>query len=217
MTKRRTSGTQRRGRASEAAMGRRVDQRRGGSPIDIRLLIVGGVLVLGAIVLGIVLLFGGGGETNSVGTRMPDEGANHVPQTQVPTYRSVPATSGPHWSLGDGIAPLFWKVYTSPVPEPAAVHNLEHGGIVIWYQSTATPEDIQKLTQFVQQQLGTSQFKIILSPWDGKDFGHPIAVTAWDWLLYLDSADIDQIRAFQNAHPASDAPEPFGGPAQGAG
>jgi hypothetical protein len=198
-------------------MGRRVDQRRGGSPIDIRLLIVGGVLVLGAIVLGIMLLFGGGGETNSVGTRMPDEGANHVPQTQVPTYRSVPATSGPHWSLGDGIAPLFWKVYTSPVPEPAVLHNLEHGGIVIWYQSTATPEDIQKLTQFVQQQLGTSQFKIILSPWDGKDFGHPIAVTAWDWLLYLDSADIDQIRAFQNAHPASDAPEPFGGPAQGAG
>lgn len=197
-------------------MSRRVDQRGGGSPVDMRLLIVGGVLVLGAIVLGIVLLFGGGGET-SVGTRMPDEGANHVPQTQVPTYRSVPATSGPHWSLGDGVAPLYWKVYTGPVPEPAAVHNLEHGGIVIWYQSTATQEDIQKLTQFVQQQLGTSQFKILLSPWDGKDFGHPIAVTAWDWLLYLDSADIDQIRAFQNAHPASDAPEPFGGPAQGAG
>jgi hypothetical protein len=216
MTKRRTSGIQRRGRASEAAMSRRVDQRRGGSPVDMRLLIVGGVLVLGAVVLGIVLLFGGGSQT-SVGTRMPDEGANHVPQTQVPTYRSVPATSGPHWSLGDGVAPLFWKVYTSPVPEPAAVHNLEHGGIVIWYQSTATQEDIQNLTQFVQQQLGTSQFKILLSPWDGKDFGHPIAVTAWDWLLYLDSADIDQIRAFQNAHPASDAPEPFGGPAQGAG
>jgi hypothetical protein len=216
MTKRRTSGIQRRGRASEAAMSRRVDQRRGGSPVDMRLLIVGGVLVLGAIVLVIVFLFGGGGGT-SVGTRMPDEGANHVPQTTVPTYRSVPATSGPHWNLGDGVAPLYWRVYTSPVPEPAAVHNLEHGGIVIWYQSTATAEDIQKLTQFVQQQLGTSQFKILLSPWDGKDFGHPIAVTAWDWLLYLDSADIDQIRAFQNAHPASDAPEPFGGPAQGAG
>ena len=197
-------------------MSRRVDQRRGGSPVDMRLLIVGGVLVLGAIVLVIVFLFGGGGGT-SVGTRMPDEGANHVPQTTVPTYRSVPATSGPHWNLGDGVAPLYWRVYTSPVPEPAAVHNLEHGGIVIWYQSTATAEDIQKLTQFVQQQLGTSQFKILLSPWDGKDFGHPIAVTAWDWLLYLDSADIDQIRAFQNAHPASDAPEPFGGPAQGAG
>jgi hypothetical protein len=215
VTKRRTSGIQRRGRASEAALSRRVDQRRGGAPFDMRLLIVGGVLVLGAIVLVIVLLFGGG-IANRVGTRMPDEGANHVPQTQVPTYQSVPPTSGPHWNLGDGVAPIFWGVYTTPQAEPAVVHNLEHGGIVIWYQSTATPGDIQKLTQFTQQQLGTTQFKVILSPWSGKDFGHPIAVTAWDWLLYLDSADIDQIRAFQNDHPASDAPEPFSGPAQSA-
>jgi hypothetical protein len=216
MTKRRTSGIQRRGRASEAAMTRRVDQRRGGPPIDMRLLIVGGVLILGAIVLVIVLLFGGG-DTDRVGIRMPDEGANHVPQTEVPNYTSRPATSGPHWSLGDGTAPLFWKIYTTPVPEPAAVHNLEHGGIVIWYQRTATAADIQALTQFVQQQLASSDFKILLSPWAGDDFGHPIAVTAWDWLLYLDSADIDQIRAFQDDHPPSDAPEPFGGPAQGAG
>jgi hypothetical protein len=213
MAKRRTSGIQRRGRASEAAMTRRVDQRRG-SPIDMRLLIVGGVLVLGAIVLIIVFLFGSGG--TRVGTRMADEGATHVDQSVVPDYRSRPATSGPHWNLGDGIAPLFWGVYTSPVAEPAAVHNLEHGGIVIWYQDTATEEDVQTLTQFVNQQLQTSNFKVILSPWAGEAFGHPIAVTAWDWLLYLDTADIDQIRAFQNDHPPSDAPEPFSGPAQGA-
>jgi hypothetical protein len=215
MAKRRTSGIQRRGRASEAALTRRVDQRRGGSPIDMRLLIVGGVLVLGAIVLVVVLLFGGDG-ANKVGTRMPDEGHNHVAQNEVPTYRSRPATSGPHWNLGDGVAPIFWGVYTTPQAEPAVVHNLEHGGMVIWYQPSATAEDIQKLTQFTQQQLGTTQFKVVLSPWDGDDFGHPIAVTAWDWLLYLDSADIDQIRAFQNAHPPSDAPESNGGPAQGA-
>jgi hypothetical protein len=217
MAKRRTSGIQRRGRASEAAMTRRIDARRGGSPIDMRLLIVGGVLVLGAIVLVIVLLFGGGGDGSRVGTRMVDEGATHVSQGEVPNYRSRPATSGPHWNLGDGVAPVYWRVYTSPVPEPAAVHNLEHGGIVIWYQETATGEDVAALTQFVQQQLQTANFKILLSPWAGEDFGHPIAVTAWDWLLYLDSADIDQIRAFQADHPPSDAPEPGGGPAQGAG
>jgi hypothetical protein len=216
VTKRRTSGIQRRGRASDAALSRRVDQRRGGSPIDMRLLIVGGVLVLGAIVLVIVLLFGGGGDATRVGTRVPNEGANHVGQTEFPTYQSRPATSGPHWNLGDGVAPVFWGVYTTPQAEPAIIHNLEHGGIVIWYQSTATAEDIQKLTQFTQQQLATTQYKVVLSPWDGDNFGHPIAVTAWDWKLYLDSADIDQVRAFQNDHPPSDAPEPFGGPAQGA-
>jgi hypothetical protein len=217
MTKKRTSGIQRRGRATEAAMSRRIDPRRGSAPIDMRLLIVGGVLVLGAIVLVIVLLFGSGGDANRVGTRNVNEGATHVAQTEVPTYRNVPATSGPHWSAADGVAPLFWRVYTSPVPEPSVIHNLEHGGIAIWYQSTATEEDVAALTQFVQQQLQTTNFKIILSPWAGADFGRPIAVTAWDWVLYLDSADIDMIRAFQDDHPPSDAPEPVGGPAQGAG
>jgi hypothetical protein len=215
MAKRRTSGIQRRGRASESAMTRRIDTRRGSAPIDMRLLIVGGVLVLGAIVLVVVLLFGVG-EGTRVGTRMVDEGASHVQQGEVPNYRSVPATSGPHWNLGNGIAPIFWGVYTTPQAEPAVVHNLEHGGIVIWYQDTATDEDVATLTQFVQQQLGTQNFKIILSPWAGEDFGHPIAVTAWDWQLFLDSADTDQIRAFQNDHPPTDAPEPGGGPPQGA-
>jgi hypothetical protein len=215
MAKRPTTGVQRRNRASDAAMSRRVTQRSGGLPIDLRLVVIGGILVLGAVVLVIVLLFGGGG-TTAVGTEMPDEGAAHVPQTTVPSYKSVPATSGPHWNLGDGIAPLFWGAYTSPVQEPAVVHNLEHGGIVIWYQTSATQEDIDKLTQFTDQAQNATNYKVILSPWNGQDFGHPIAVTAWHWLLYLDTADIDQIRAFQDAHPPADAPEPFSGPAQGA-
>ncbi|HET7521489.1 MAG TPA: DUF3105 domain-containing protein, partial [Candidatus Limnocylindria bacterium] len=71
---------------------------------------------------------------------------------------------------------------------------------------------IQALTQFTRQAQSGSDFKVILSPWNGADFGHPIAVTAWDWLLYLDTADIDQIRAFQDDHPVTDAPEPGGGP-----
>jgi hypothetical protein len=212
-TKRRTAGVQRRGRASDAALNRRLSQRGGAVPIDWRLLLVGGVLVLGAIVLIIVVVFGGSGDPNAgVGTRMPDEGAGHVDQATIPTYQSRPATSGPHWNLGNGVAPLNWGVYPTPVAEPAAVHNLEHGGIVIWYQPTATQADIDALTQFTQQALSSSNPKVLLSPWAGEDFGHPIAVTAWDWLLYLDTADIDQIRAFQSDHPPNEAPEPLGGP-----
>jgi hypothetical protein len=213
VTKRRTTGVQRRNRASEAALNRRVSQRGGGPPIDMRLLVIGGILALGAIVLVIVLLFGGG-QSPAVGTRMPDEGAQHVPQTTIPSYQSVPATSGPPWNLGDGLAPINWGVYTTPVAEPAVVHNLEHGGVVIWYQDTASKDDIAKLTQWVDQALSGPNYKVVLSPWNGKDFGHPIAVTAWDWLLYLDSADVDMIQKFQDAHPSSDAPEPLGGPAQ---
>ena len=197
-------------------MSRRLDPRRGSAPIDMRLLVVGGVLVLGAIVLVIILLFGAPDDTDRVGIRNVHEGATHVGAEQVPTYRNVPATSGPHWNLGEGVAPLFWRVYTSPVPEAAVIHNLEHGGLVIWYQQSATDADVAALTQFVQQQLQTTNFKYILSPWAGADFEHPIAVTAWDWVLFLDTADLDRIRAFRDDHPVSDAPEPGGGPAQGA-
>ena len=208
-TKRRTAGVQRRGRASDAALNRRVNQRGGAVPIDWRLLLVGGVLVLGVIVFIIVLVFGGTAGPR-VGTLIPDEGGGHIQDGSVGgPYGSVPATSGQHWST-----PANWGVYTpaNPAVESQVIHNLEHGGIVIWYQSTATQEDIDALTQFTQQALNSSAYKVILSPWSGQDFGHPIAVTAWDWLLYLDSADIDQIRAFQEDHPASDAPEPNGGP-----
>ncbi len=190
-------------------MQRRLNQRGGAVPIDWRLLVVGGVLVLGVIVLIIVLVFGGGSAAR-VGVQQVDDGGGHIQDGTVGgPYSSVPATSGQHWTT-----PANWGVYTTdnPAVESQVIHNLEHGGIVIWYQSTATQEDIDQLTQFTEQALNSANHKVILSPWTGEDFGHPIAVTAWDWMLYLDSADIDQVRAFQDDHPASDAPEPFGGP-----
>ena len=109
---------------------------------------------------------------------------------------------------------MNWGVYTTAVPEPAVVHNLEHGGIVIWYQaSKVSADEVAKLTDFVNAQVHTSQFKFILSPWTGKDFGHAIAVTAWRYLLYLDSADTEGIGAFADLHYGK-SPEPLGGPAQ---
>jgi hypothetical protein len=214
MAKRRTSGIQRRSRATDAAMSRRISPSGTSSALDPRLLIVGGVLVVGAIVLVVVLLFAGGSGGARVGVRQVDEGGTHVPQGEFPTYRSVPATSGQHWNLGNGIAPVNWGVYTSPVAEPAAVHNLEHGGIVIWYQpSLLDATGVQALTDYVQQQVRSAKFKVLLSPWTGQDFRHPIAVTSWNWLLYLDSADIDQVRAFLDDH-YGQAPEPLGGPEQ---
>ncbi len=184
-----------------------------GSALDPRLLLIGGVLVVGLVILVVVLLFGGGGGQR-VGQRVPNEGATHVGQGEAPTYSSRPATSGPHWNVGGGVAPMNWGVYTAPVPEPAVVHNLEHGGIVIWYQPAQTSQDdVQALTSYVEQQVRSARFKVLLSPWAGEDFGAPIAVTAWDWKLYLDTADLDQVRAFVDDH-YGEGPEPQGGPGQ---
>jgi hypothetical protein len=212
MAKRRTSGIQRRSRASEAALSRRISPSGAAGVLDLRLLIIGGVLVVGAIVLVVVLLFSGqsGG---LIGERQVDNGGGHIAEGQTGgPYSSTPATSGQHWNTADSPGP--WGVYTTAQPQERLIHNLEHGGIVIWYQpNQLDAAGVQALTDYVQQQVRSAKFKVILSPWTGQDFAHPIAVTAWNWLLYLDSADIGQVRTFLDQH-YGQAPEPLGGPAQ---
>jgi len=214
MAKRRTSGIQRRSRASDEALSRRLGQGRGRG-LDWRLLAIGGILVLGVAVLLLVFLFGGGGSPNgsSIGVHQIDDGRNHIQEGVAGgPYHSIPATSGPHWSSADSPGP--WGIYPTAQPQERMLHNMEHGGIIIWYEpSRLDAAGVATLTAWVQQQITTSQFKVILTPWSGPDFGHPLAVTAWDWLLYLDTANTDSVRAFLDAH-YGQAPEPFGGPAQ---
>jgi hypothetical protein len=216
MAKRRTSGVQRRERASTDALNRRLDEPQGIALPDWRLLAIGGVLVVGVLIIGLVLLFGGG-EGESVGQQQVNDGTEHVaPGTVFPDaerpYSSTPGTSGPHW---DPSALANWGVYTTPQPEEQLIHSLEHGGIVIWYDPEAlAPDQVSQLADYVNRQTSSGisgRYKFILSPWEGPDFGHPIAVTSWRQLLYLDEVDMDAIEAFQRAHYGR-APEPNGGP-----
>ncbi len=214
MAKRRTSGIQRRSRASDEALSRRFGSGPGRA-LDWRLLTIAGILILGIMILLLFFLFGRGAGTGGgdVGLRQLDNGRAHIEEGIAGgPYSSVPATSGPHWSSANSPGP--WGVYSSAQPAERLLHNMEHGGIVIWYQPARLDvEGVATLTTYVRQQVTAAQFKVILAPWAGADFGHPVAVTAWNWLLYLDSADVDAVRTFLDAH-YGDAPEPFGGPAQ---
>jgi len=212
MAKRRTSGIQRRSRASDEALTRRLGAG-GGRTLEWRILLIGAILVLGLVILALFLLFRDGGSQNggTIGTVQVNDGQTHIPEgTPGGPYSSVPATSGTHWS--SATAPRPWGVYSTTQPQEAMIHNLEHGGIVIWYQpGQLDANGVAALTSYVQSQISAERFKVILSPWSGADFNHPIAVTAWRWLLYLDTADIDDVRSFLDAH-YLDAPEPNGGP-----
>jgi hypothetical protein len=209
MAKRRTSGVQRRSRASDEALNRRIDSRRS-STIDWRIVALVGLLVAGVVVGIIAVLIAGSGPSANIGQAEPDDGRSHIAIGTIPSprpYSSTPGTSGPHWET-----PANWGVYADPQPEAHLIHNLEHGGIVIWYQPRKVDQQqIQQLTDYVNTQVSSERYKFILAPWGGQDFGHPIAVTAWRWLLYLDSANLDAIRDFATAH-YGQAPEPLGGP-----
>lgn len=220
--RRRTSGIQRRERASTEALTRRLDEPAAGSGLpDWRLLAIGGVLLIGALVVVLVLVFGSGPNANA-GTAQPDAGRAHVTdgaecrtnpgscEVGADPYTSLPGTSGPHWNT-----PANWGVYSTPQVESQLIHNLEHGGIVIWYNPEALEaEEVSELADYVDSQ--TSQgiggrFRFILSPWGGEGLGSPIVAAAWQHLLPLEQVDIGAIDAFADARYGR-APEPNGGP-----
>jgi hypothetical protein len=225
MAKRRRTSNVQRQRASTEALNRRIDQGSASALPDWRLLLIGGVIVVGVLILALVLIFGGGPAANA-GVQQADDGNAHVavgvdcraspesdPNCGTDPYSSLPAASGPHWEPS-GIA--NWGVYTTPQPETQLIHNLEHGGIVIWYDPEAlTVESIDALTNYVQNQNASGQsgrYKFILSAWGGSEpLPSPVVATAWRWILELETADIDAIDEFARAH-YGNAPEPNGGP-----
>jgi hypothetical protein len=225
--RRRTSGVQRRQRASAEAMSRRIESGAAPALPDWRLLLIGGVLVVGVLILALVLLFGGT-PSAGLGVQQPNDGTAHVtpgtdcrdPAQQndatgcsADPYSTLPAASGPHWDPS-GIAQ--WGVYTTPQPETQLIHNLEHGGVVIWYDPEALdPASIDALTSYVNTQTASGvsgRYKFILSPWGGADpLPAPVVASSWRWLLQLETGDTEMIDEFAREH-YGDAPEPNGGP-----
>lgn len=140
----------------------------------------------------------------TVGTHMPDIGNPHIPAGQSANYPSLPPTSGPHWSQS-GVAPAPWGVKTAFLPFEVTVHNLEHGGIVILYNGLST-EETQQLESTVRTLTANGLPKIILEPWPAlKDA--KIDLTAWNWILKLQSYDQTQVVKFVRQHYQGEAPE----------
>ena len=109
-----------------------------------------------------------------------------------------------------------WGVYSTPQNETQVIHNLEHGGIVVWYDPARLDQDgIDALTQYVNGQTSSGlsgRFKFILTPWGGDEpLPSPVVATAWRYLLQLETADTAAIDEFARAHYGR-SPEPNGGP-----
>ena len=142
------------------------------------------------------------GET--VGTKLTDQGATHIPDNQRFAYNSTPPTSGPHWQQ-----PASWGIKDTQEPNERTTHNLEHGGIVITYRPGLASSDVDKLKSLVRSITGTYR-KIILEPY-ALPSDTAIALTAWDWIMKLQAYDETQILKFVKAHyQGTDAPEPNG-------
>ncbi|RCS61331.1 DUF3105 domain-containing protein [Microbacterium sp. JB110] len=124
-----------------------------------------------------------------------DNGTDHV--TGEVDYPQNPPAGGPH-----NQAWLNCGVYTEVQEDEHAVHSLEHGAVWITYDADSlTDAEVERLREYVPGGYG------LMSPYEGMDT--PIAVSAWNAQLKLDSVDDSRIEEFFQAYWRSpDVPEP---------
>jgi hypothetical protein len=105
-------------------------------------------------------------------------GGEHLEPGQSYTYAEHPATSGLHDPSPLSIPP---RVYPAPVQETNAVHNLEHGAVIMYYRQSgdgALPQAIvDRLTT-----IANDGHNAILAPYTQLPEGTALALTAWNKL-----------------------------------
>ena len=122
---------------------------------------------------------------NGPGVHSPIIPAQHIVRGQShPEYNSTPATSG--WHYSDSGAPIAWGTHSSYIQEEVLVHNLEHGGIAIQYDSDLSPDSVAALEKYAEALPGYPAC-IVVAPYP--QLGHNIAMTAWGAVLYKTSAE----------------------------
>jgi len=135
---------------------------------------------------------------------------DHFPTGQTfDGYNSNPPTSGPH---ADTFAPT--GVSELAVAKEVAVHNMEHAGVVVWYNCQAEPVlDAgacaglrNELSQVVLQEVadGNGVLMTSYSLMDGR-----IALTAWGILDTFEEFDETRVRTFINTFECNFDPEGF--------
>ncbi|GAC1362840.1 MAG: hypothetical protein NVSMB42_22510 [Herpetosiphon sp.] len=123
------------------------------------------------------------------------QGRKHVDKTAV-QYNSNPPAGGDHWGNT-----ASWGIQTQAPPDESLVHNLEHGGVIVWYDpAKVDAATITKLGTVVRS-LQSTNFRVILTARaKGIEGGKPLAVSSWGHVLLLDTYDEAQIRGFFQAH-----------------
>jgi hypothetical protein len=164
------------------------------------------LFILALFLPGLPFAIGGDAPTGP-GQQIKDAGTAHVaPGQEHAPYTSTPATSGPHYA--QPLAPVRWGIHTQPLEPEEYVHNLEHGGIAIFYDC---PEGcdalVGQLSDLVNEFIGKNG-KVLMAPHPNMDTR--IALAAWTFLDTFENFDEDRIREFVVAHESSsNAPEPF--------
>lgn len=116
------------------------------------------------------------------------------------SYPSTPPASGPHADIPPG--PLPAGVYDSlALPDLyRAIHSLEHGASIVWYDPGAPAERVARVIAFYERRLQDAevgQDRVIVAPYDFTGDpagllpdGRQMALVAWHRLRLCDEVDL---------------------------
>lgn len=111
----------------------------------------------------------------------PAAGRAHMTAASQPVrYATFPPASGTHHPT-----PAVWDTYAHPVDPRQAVHNLEHGGIVIWYGPGVSAAERSRLDDFYRESPNGLLVSPLQDPFPGVTYPKHaplrgrIALTAW--------------------------------------
>jgi hypothetical protein len=163
-----------------------------------------GVLILGGVVIWLSQRDSGNSQAVAETMRaagctyqtFESEGDTHVPDGEKVKYKTSPPTSGNHYAV-----PVIWNAYDAPVEQVRAVHNLEHGGIVIQYGDDVPEATVAELSEFYQ----SDPNGLLLAPLPS--LKNQIALTAWTHLAKCRRFDEGAFEQFRDEFRAK-GPEP---------
>lgn len=130
----------------------------------------------------VALLRGAGCELGTY----PLEKAEHVDTVDELDHKSFPPTSGHHFEVW---APF--GLYDEPVADAYAVHNLEHGGVTVWFGNGVPQEDQDAIAALLDQ-----DEKWLVAPRTDMD---GLFSGAWGVGLYCPTAALDKLTPEQLA------------------
>jgi hypothetical protein len=111
--------------------------------------------------------------------------AGHVSTAVDYSEQGIPPAGGPHWSGGCGddpreappfCGPAPWGIFRAPWEQETLVHNMEHGGVVVWY-NTSDADVIDSLEGVVGDKLDNDHL-VVLVPFDDLE-PDTVAITSW--------------------------------------
>jgi len=139
-----------------------------------------GVILLG-VVIAVLLLVGGGGKSGEDATTDTMKAAGCTVQNVTATsrkhvtslsakvkYNTTPPSNGSHY-----FSPAIWDFYTEPAKPLQVVHNMEHGGVVIWWGDKVPSSTVERMRAFYNE----SPDGMVGTPLPS--LGNKVAITAW--------------------------------------